>query len=254
MEENLPAFRDAGKSRCRVYRRRSEASMAAVGCRSPFNPPPLPELALFGLIVQPPRELTASKSKENQGKRLAFPWIPLVESGLFNGLWRIQIKKSAADSARLSGCARTLGLDAYPPPLAPSDPSIVNWLPQKDISYFSAFVNELDEGLAQQISSRPGGDDVRSSFVVVRLATSSPPSPSREEPAPWFPVRRGAFRAKLKAAAVVLNAPLWKRVGRLARRVDGRRVCNDRFRRFAIVNSAVLIARSGSKTVQLAAF
>jgi hypothetical protein len=25
-----------------------------------------------------------------------------------------------------------------------SDPSIVNWLPQKDISYFSAFVNELD--------------------------------------------------------------------------------------------------------------
>src|ERR1700728_1483115 len=62
--------------------------MAAAGCRSPFNPPPLPELALFGLIVQPPRELTASKSKENQGKRLGFPCIPLVESGLFNGLWR----------------------------------------------------------------------------------------------------------------------------------------------------------------------
>jgi len=29
-----------------------------------------------------------------QGKKLAFPWIPLVESGLFNGLQRIQIKKS----------------------------------------------------------------------------------------------------------------------------------------------------------------
>jgi hypothetical protein len=29
-----------------------------------------------------------------QGKELAFPWIPLVESGLFNGLQRIQIKKS----------------------------------------------------------------------------------------------------------------------------------------------------------------
>jgi hypothetical protein len=34
------------------------------------------------------------KSKEIQAKRLAFPWIPLVESGLFNGLQRIQIKKS----------------------------------------------------------------------------------------------------------------------------------------------------------------
>jgi hypothetical protein len=30
--------------------------------------------------------------------------------------------------------------------------------------------------------------------------------------------------------------------------------CNDRFARFAIVNSAVLIDRSGLKTVQLAAF
>jgi hypothetical protein len=193
LEENLPAFRDAGKSRCRVYRRRSEASMAAAGCRSPFNPPPLPELALLGLIVQPPRELATSKSKENQGKRLLFPCIPLAESGLFNGLWRIQIKKTAADSTRLSGCARTLGLDAYPPPLAPSDPSIVNWLPQKDISYFSAFVNELDEGPAQQISSRPGGDDVEVLVRLVRLATSSPPSPSREEPGAPVPVRRGAL-------------------------------------------------------------
>jgi hypothetical protein len=37
------------------------------------QPPPLPELALLGLIVQPPRELATSKSKENQGKRLLFP-------------------------------------------------------------------------------------------------------------------------------------------------------------------------------------
>ena len=29
----------------------------------------------------------------DQGKRLGFPWIPLAESGLFNGLRRIQIKK-----------------------------------------------------------------------------------------------------------------------------------------------------------------
>jgi hypothetical protein len=38
-------------------------------------------------------EFRARKCKENQGKFLVFPWIPLVESGLFNGLRRIQIKK-----------------------------------------------------------------------------------------------------------------------------------------------------------------
>jgi hypothetical protein len=55
--------------------------------------------------MQLARELAASKSKENQGKTLGFPWIPLVESGLFNGLQRKQIKKFAAGRPRLSGCA-----------------------------------------------------------------------------------------------------------------------------------------------------
>src|ERR1700733_2000796 len=36
-----------------------------------------------------------NKSKKMQGKVLAFPWIPLAESGLFNGLRRIQIKISS---------------------------------------------------------------------------------------------------------------------------------------------------------------
>src|SRR5271169_4345848 len=40
------------------------------------------------------RQINASKTKEMQAKKLAFPWIPLAESGLFNGLQRIQIKKS----------------------------------------------------------------------------------------------------------------------------------------------------------------
>jgi hypothetical protein len=35
-----------------------------------------------------------NKTKEFQGKKLGFPWIPLAESGLFNGLRRIQAKKS----------------------------------------------------------------------------------------------------------------------------------------------------------------
>jgi hypothetical protein len=38
--------------------------------------------------IQPARELSASKCKEIQGKKLAFPWIPLAESGLFKGSQR----------------------------------------------------------------------------------------------------------------------------------------------------------------------
>src|SRR5580698_4271276 len=39
-------------------------------------------------------QINPSKSKLKQAKKLGFPWIPLAESGLFNGLQRIQIKKS----------------------------------------------------------------------------------------------------------------------------------------------------------------
>jgi hypothetical protein len=38
-------------------------------------------------------QINPSKSKLKQAKKLAFPWIPLAESGLFNGLQRIQNKK-----------------------------------------------------------------------------------------------------------------------------------------------------------------
>jgi hypothetical protein len=60
--------------------------------------------------MQPKREFPPNKkqekprkSKEVQGKSLAFPWIPLAEMGLFNGLQRIQIKKSPAGEF---GCAK----------------------------------------------------------------------------------------------------------------------------------------------------
>jgi hypothetical protein len=36
--------------------------------------------------------LAARKSKENQEKKLVFPWIPLAESGFFNGLQRKKLK------------------------------------------------------------------------------------------------------------------------------------------------------------------
>jgi hypothetical protein len=39
------------------------------------------------------RQTKPNKSKENQEKRLGFPWIPLAESWFFKGVQRIQVKK-----------------------------------------------------------------------------------------------------------------------------------------------------------------
>jgi hypothetical protein len=52
------------------------------------------QLAGAPIRSAPAAKVNANKSKEIQAKKLAFPWISLVESGLFNGLQRIQIKKS----------------------------------------------------------------------------------------------------------------------------------------------------------------
>jgi hypothetical protein len=46
--------------------------------------------------TQPQGEIHANKTKKNQTnprKVLGFSWIPFADSGLFNGLQRIQIKK-----------------------------------------------------------------------------------------------------------------------------------------------------------------
>jgi hypothetical protein len=48
----------------------------------------------------------ARKTKGIQIKKLAFPWIPLAESGLFNELRRIQIKKSATLPKTRPGCKK----------------------------------------------------------------------------------------------------------------------------------------------------
>jgi hypothetical protein len=59
---------------------------------------------------------TAARSVCPQAKKLGFPWIPLAESGLFNGLRRIQIKifspfayVAAQLALRLSGRIARLG-------------------------------------------------------------------------------------------------------------------------------------------------
>jgi hypothetical protein len=57
----------------------------------------------FALILQ-------AKTKQIQRKLLGFPWIPLAESGLFNGLQRIQIKNSFSLA---SASAATLNLGGF---------------------------------------------------------------------------------------------------------------------------------------------
>jgi hypothetical protein len=52
------------------------------------------------------RQINARKTKEIQAKKLAFPWISLADFGLFNGLRRIQIKKSYFLATRVLGCAK----------------------------------------------------------------------------------------------------------------------------------------------------
>src|ERR1700729_4490333 len=51
-------------------------------------------------------QINPRKTKQNQGKKLGFPWIPLADSGLFNALRGIQVKKSYPLSTRVSGCTR----------------------------------------------------------------------------------------------------------------------------------------------------
>jgi hypothetical protein len=48
-------------------------------------------LAKYNLMAKPV-QINPRKTKENQAKKLGFPWIPLAESGLFNALQRFQIK------------------------------------------------------------------------------------------------------------------------------------------------------------------
>jgi hypothetical protein len=71
------------------------------------NPSPLGERAGLGKkynLMAKLVQINPNKSKENQAKKLGFPWIPLAESGLFNALQRFQIKKFPSVSTRVLGC------------------------------------------------------------------------------------------------------------------------------------------------------
>src|ERR1700678_3620091 len=55
-----------------------------------------------------------------QAKKLTFPWVSLAESGLFNALRRIQIKKSVPLATRVGCAKRPRALLLSDPPLAGS--------------------------------------------------------------------------------------------------------------------------------------
>jgi hypothetical protein len=84
----------ATAGRCRPSRRVGRSTRTSLGCQPDgYN--------LRASYVQ----VNPRKTKQNQGKMLGFPWIPLAESGLFKGLQRIQIKKSSPASTLVTGCA-----------------------------------------------------------------------------------------------------------------------------------------------------
>jgi hypothetical protein len=66
--------------------------------------------------MQPESESSARESKGIQGKSLGFPWIPLVESGLFKGLQRKKQKISLRFNSPpgLSGSPQALASSPYP--------------------------------------------------------------------------------------------------------------------------------------------
>ena len=236
----MRAFRDAGKPRCRCLRRRSKAPHGGGGPPIAVRPPSPTGIGAFR-----PASATCARvgCKTIQGKPRKKAWISLDSFGrigTFQWVTANQIKKSAANSTRLWGCARTSVLNAIPPSLAPSDPLIVNWPPQKDIVYFSVFVNELDGGLkvgdpaqneprGQRSRSRldPGGaevggsssDQIRMSRVVARLATPvAAKRVARRTVRPGSRAGGSTFAESLRREVVVLTESLLKRVRRLTRR------------------------------------
>jgi hypothetical protein len=97
-------------------------------------------------LIQLKREHRANESKENQGKSLAFPWIPLAESGLFNALERIQIKKFSSAPTRLSGCGTESSNPfsrSIPPVAEPASGGGLVRLMGRDITHISVLEKPL---------------------------------------------------------------------------------------------------------------
>jgi hypothetical protein len=96
---------------------------------------------------------------------LGFPWIPLAESGFFNRLRRIQIKKSFPASPQLE-----MGPNAFPSPFLARRTASVQCL-FDGIAEISAFLNKLRTGFSWPPSASRGGR------VRLRSPSTNPSSP-----------------------------------------------------------------------------
>jgi hypothetical protein len=109
----------------------------------------------------PPKE-----TKEIQRKKLGFPWIPLAESGLINGLRRIQVKKSFP----VSHCA-SKATNHLPRPRA-SAPGSIRGL-AKSIARIPITVNKL-RNLSVSLQPPNFGIAALRHVIVMRLSDLLP--------------------------------------------------------------------------------
>jgi hypothetical protein len=144
----------------------------------------------------PAIKIGASKSKEIQAKKLAFPWIPLVESGLFNGLQRIQTKKMFRAFTKLR---RTTRFSFVAPLSAPDHREQENYSTDSDFrkgnvrAKLRALVDVPGQRIPYGWHWWPGrGDGIR---------TQAAAAPDRAGPVSWA----GSSRAGHKVAAVKLR-------------------------------------------------
>jgi hypothetical protein len=107
-----------------------------------------------------------SGAKQNQAKLLGFAWLYSSESGLFNGLRRIQTKKSGL----VSGTVQNVASLSSPPGAAQAASPV--WQAGRLIARISIF-RKKTSGKIHGGGSPPGADD----FIATRPALSSQPAP-----------------------------------------------------------------------------
>jgi hypothetical protein len=83
-------------------------------------------------------QINPSKSNEIQTKKLGFPWIPLADSGLFNGLQRIQIKNFPALAQVAPSCLKRI-----PSPFTAS--ALIESCQRENITQTSVFCKTIRE-------------------------------------------------------------------------------------------------------------
>ena len=108
--------------------------------------------------------------KEIQGKKLAFPWIPLVESGLFNALQRKKEKNALRSDSPIELCKTAAAL-----PFRINDPIGSDPVSRNTHSTHLDFENNFH---VQKIVAKPGGTARRRAMNPDPAEADKPHRPS----------------------------------------------------------------------------